>query len=271
MNEDKKKKRLEYNRSIVDGVEIKCISRTNQCYKKHLHNELSIGVIEEGSTQVILGEDSYHIKTNEGVLIPPLMSHMCSPVDINFWEVIMLYIHPKYYEDVIHFNHAAKLTGKNLKIFMQFVEGLKRETDVVSLESMLIELLLQLETSTQKLEFERVRSEEKSEAVKIKDYIINHFTEEISLDLLENHFGINKFMIIRQFKKRYNTTPRAYQLQLKTAEAKSSITKGEDILDILNRIGFYDQAHFIREFKKMHGISPFAYQESIKCKRQLRK
>ena len=76
--------------------------------------------------------------------------------------------------------------------------------------------------------------------------------------------GLNKYTIIRNFKKLYLTTPAAYHLQYRVAEAKRLLSKGADVLDICEELRFYDQAHMIREFKKMYGITPGTYIEQLK-------
>ena len=55
------------------------------------------------------------------------------------------------------------------------------------------------------------------------------------------------------------TTPAAFHLQCRVAQAKELMSKGADVLDACTALGFYDQAHFIREFKKMYGVTPGKY------------
>ena len=81
----------------------------------------------------------------------------------------------------------------------------------------------------------------------INEYIKNNFLKEISLDYLQSVFKINKFVLIREFKRVYNTTPSAYQLQLKTDYAKQLFHKGDNFAEIALEAGFYDQAHFSKE------------------------
>jgi AraC-like DNA-binding protein len=70
---------------------------------------------------------------------------------------------------------------------------------------------------------------------------------------------LNKFAIIRNFKKIYVSTPAAYHLQYRVAEAKRLLKEGVDVFDICAELKFYDQAHLIREFKKMYGVTPGSY------------
>jgi len=98
----------------------------------------------------------------------------------------------------------------------------------------------------------------------IHDYILNHVNDVITLDNLQQISGLNKFSIIRNFKKQYVATPAAYHLQYRVAEAKRLLSKGADVFEICEELRFYDQAHMIREFKKMYGITPGTYIEQLK-------
>ena len=98
----------------------------------------------------------------------------------------------------------------------------------------------------------------------IHEYILNHVNDVITLDKLQQITGLNKFTIIRNFKKLYVTTPAAYHLQYRVAEAKRLLSKGVDVFEICEELRFYDQAHLIREFKKMYGITPVTYLEQLK-------
>lgn len=219
----------------MEGIEIKQCIRKEQSYKKHVHKELSIGLIEMGATVVEFGNESYRFEKNDLIIIPPLLSHRCSPDDINQWQFIMVYIDPKYYECKMEFTKVTKIQGEAVSGFLDFITSMSD-----GMNSMRMEELLD-----------------------IKEYIDYHYKEELSLYDLEKMFGINKFTLIRKFKTFFNTTPSAYKLQLKVAEAKKYLDKGVDVFEICEEMGFFDQSHFIREFKKMNGISPMEYKKII--------
>jgi len=129
------------------------------------------------------------------------------------------------------------------------------------LENILIELLLEF---VEKDSSETAVADSDEIVKSIHDYILIHVKEDITLDKLQQISGMNKFSLIRNFKKLYTTTPAAYHLQYRVAEAKKLLSKGEDVFDVCTDLRFYDQAHLIREFKKMYGITPGTYIEQLK-------
>lgn len=252
---------MEFSRSILEGVEIKLCRNNPHAYKPHVHHELSLGYIVEGSTDLTMNDRTIHYGSGDAVIIPPLMTHRCAPNDINQWAYIMLFVDPGYYRDVVSFSQAKKLTGNHVRKLIGFIEQLLVEKVPDTIENILIELLLEFGEK----ELTETNAENINDIVKtIHDYIIHHVNEEITLEQLQEVSGLNKFTIIRIFKKLYTTTPAAYHLQCRVAEAKRLLSKGTDVFDICEELRFYDQAHLIREFKKMYGITPGTYREQLK-------
>jgi len=252
---------MEFSRSIIKGVEIKRCTNNPHSYKSHVHNELSLGYIVEGSTDLTLNGRTIHYVSGDGVIIPPLMTHRCAPNEINHWAYVMLFVDPGYYSDIVSFNQAKKLTGNQVRKLIGFIEQLLIEKLPDTLENILIELLLEFGET----DISEIVATDTSDAVKtIHDYILDHVNDVITLDKLQQISGLNKFTMIRNFKKLYITTPAAYHLQYRVAEAKRLLSKGAGVFDICEELRFYDQAHFIREFKKMYGITPGTYIEQLK-------
>jgi len=262
MSSIEKDRHIEFSRSIIEGVEIKRCRNNPHAYKSHVHNELSLGYIIEGSTDLTLNDRTIFYGTGDGVIIPPLMTHRCAPKDINHWAYVMLFVDPGYYGDLVSFNQAKKLTGNQVQKLIGFIEQLLTEKIPDTLENILIELLIEFgekdiipeTTATNTIDIVKT----------IHEYILNHVNDVVTLDKLQQITGLNKFTIIRNFKKLYVTTPAAYHLQYRVAEAKRLLSKGVDVFEICEELRFYDQAHLIREFKKMYGITPVTYLEQLK-------
>ena len=252
-------KQLEFSRSIIEGVEIKRCRNVLHAYKSHVHNELSLGYIEAGSTHLTFNNRTIIYEAGDGVIIPPLLTHRCAPDDIGQWAYVMLFIDPCYYSGVVGFSQAKKLTGRQTEKLIGFIEQLLQEKDPDTLENILIDLLLEFGEK----EGAELTPECSDRARQIHDYILDHVYDVITLDSLQQISGLNKFSLIKNFKKLYLTTPAAYHLQSRVAEAKKQLGQGADVFEICAALRFYDQSHFIREFKKMYGVTPGVYREQL--------
>lgn len=252
-------KGIQFNKPLISGVEIKRCSHSEQSYKEHLHEELSIGYIEEGSTVVNFNDRDYVFSKGEGIIIPPYVSHICRPKDINLWKFVMMYIDTSYYEGQINSLVPRRLTNIELTKFQDLLKLILQKHANFEVENALIELLITCIPMDEKSNGSRQHKALEN----IYNYIKDNYLEDITLQSLETIFNMSKFTIIRCFRFVYNTTPSSYQLQLKVAYSKGLLAKGMSILDVCSEAGFYDQAHFTREFKKAHGITPLKYQKNI--------
>ena len=253
---------LEFSRSIIKGVEIKRCRSVLHAYKPHVHNELSLGYIVEGSTDLSLNDNTLQFEAGDGVIIPALMTHRCAPKDMQHWAYEMLFVDPAYYCDVVRFHQATRLTGSRAHKLIEFIEQLLLENNQDALENILIDLLLEFGDEDT---CDPAVANMDALIREIHDYILKNVREAITLDMLEEVSGLNRFTIIRNFKKQYVTTPAAYHLQFRVAEAKSLLSMGANVFDVCEELRFYDQSHLIREFKKMYGITPAYYTEQLKA------
>lgn len=246
-----------FHKNIIDGVEIKQCKGNPRDFKAHVHAELSIGYIIAGATELYLSDRSIPLGSGEGVLIPPLFSHRCSPHDIHKWEYIMMYIHPDLYQDIVFFPQCRKLEGSAVHRLIGYATRLLAEQNPDVLETTALELLLEFGENT-------MPDATDTGAIKqVRDYIAGHVYDPITLEKLEQLSGLSKFTLIRNFKKAYVTTPASFHLQCRVAEAKQRLYAGSDVLTLCDELHFYDQAHFIREFRKMYGMTPSAYLKQL--------
>lgn len=246
---------IHYRKSLLSGVEIKRCKGNPYDYKTHVHNELSLGYIQTGSTELTLQNQTLHFEQGDGVLIPPLVSHSCAPNDITQWEYVMLYIRPEYYAGTLRFAKPARLMGQKAETAVYYIKKLLQENDPDTAETLLLELLLAVCDSAEPA----AMTGDKQAVQTIHDYIISHLYEPVTLQQLEQLSGLTKFTLIRSFKKEYVTTPASFHLQCRVAEAKKRLSGGSDVLTVCNDLLFFDQAHLIREFRKMYGVTPAAY------------
>jgi len=247
---------VEFSQSIVPGVEMKRCRRSPYDYKAHVHRELMLAYILEGSTDLTLPDGTLHFSAGDGAVIPPFFSHRCTPNDIDHWVYVVLFIDPKYYGESVRFTCVGRLEGSQAQKLGDVIGQLCAERDPDALANALIDLLAGL-------------ADEDTQAApaameKIHGYLQKNIYAPVSLDQLEEKFGINKYSLIKGFRKAYATTPAAFHLQCRVSEAKALIGRGRDIFEICDALHFYDQAHLIREFRKMYGITPAAYAEQRK-------
>ncbi len=104
-----------------------------------------------------------------------------------------------------------------------------------------------------------IRTPEYSEPLavrRVRDYIVQHFDEDIGLEALAKVAGLSRAHMIRAFRKHYFITPHAFQTDLRIRHARHLLRGGATPSETALACGFADQAHLTRQFKARTGLTP---------------
>lgn len=97
---------------------------------------------------------------------------------------------------------------------------------------------------------------------KIKKYIYNHYSEELSLQLVADKFYLNKNYFCQYFKKETNKNFIDYLTEVRIEKAKK-LLKLENLpsSEVAEKVGFNNVNYFVRVFKKVTGVSITEYKK----------
>ena len=250
--------------------EIKLGYKSSVSFKKHSHEEYSLGIVEEGETSFWYDGRVSRLSVNDVVFLPPAFMHSCNPVNMAHWKFKMLFIEKDWLR--------SSLEGSGLDLDSAVIRFAPGEPALSSIDKMLTSLVSHA-SSLEKEELllslaQRVAESDDTERYlksempmlrleKARKYIHNYFHEKITLDDLENISGLKKFAIIQNFKDVFKIPPHAYQTLLRVNYAKKELRQGRSLLEVALGSGFYDQSHFNKVFKSHVGLTPYRYQSSI--------
>ncbi|MCR4694668.1 MAG: AraC family transcriptional regulator [Pseudobutyrivibrio sp.] len=97
----------------------------------------------------------------------------------------------------------------------------------------------------------------------IKTMLETNYAKNLTLDMLEDEFGVNKYRICREFKKEYGTSPIQFINQRRIDRAKELLfTTDQTVTQIGLAVGFENINHFINTFKKFTGTTPLNYKKN---------
>lgn len=97
--------------------------------------------------------------------------------------------------------------------------------------------------------------------IPVLDYIDENLEADLSLELLEQRFFINRFHLSRLFKKSTGSNIHQYVIFKRVSKAKKLLSEGFSVTETCALSGFSDYSNFIRTFKKTTGISPGQYKK----------
>lgn len=260
-----------YRDNDLPFFELKSCNTSALSYKKHAHEEYSIGIVDQGKSRFWYeGKvDEVHSKTM--VFLPPDLVHSCNPVNRNQWEYKMLYVRREWVQGLMESresnilnNPIVKNVSKcgNIKTVSRILENVKAKINPLEKEASILAVFELALSGEKKVCPVNVKSEQPKLKI-TKEYLQNYFTQKVTLDQLEQVSGVNKFHIIRLFKEQFKIPPHAFQTMLRINYAKKELGKNRQTAEIALDAGFYDQSHFIKVFKSYTGVTPDRYQKLI--------
>jgi len=251
------------------GIELLRASYQQFEFSKHWHDELAIGIIEEGAEGLFYRGDNHVIPQQHIVAINPGEIHTGFAGHDNGWRYRMFYFDLKTLAELFADSHTnvdpiiESPVINDLALYQQLL-ALHTSLEVSSLQltkdSLLTIALVNLFSrySCTKSIDDSLQPDMQS-AQTARDFIDANWQSNLSLKQLELITNCSKFKLIRSFNTLYGLTPHQYVLMTKIRHSKTYLAKGMSLTETALSCGFYDQSHFSRNFKRAFGISPANY------------
>ncbi|AJY74210.1 response regulator transcription factor [Paenibacillus beijingensis] len=96
----------------------------------------------------------------------------------------------------------------------------------------------------------------------IRQYILEHFQEDLSLSTLSERFHFSPQYIAKKFKELYHTTVMTYLTELRVEKAGSLLAHTDmPVAEMASVLGYADENYFGKVFKKHTGLSPLQFRK----------
>ena len=93
-------------------------------------------------------------------------------------------------------------------------------------------------------------------------YIQEHFAENLTVNVLAEHYGMSPNYFSSMFKKEMSRSAVNYITELRINQARELLYHSElSVVDIPKKVGYEDSQYFFRVFKKYLGMTPLQYRE----------
>ncbi|MGU3399491.1 AraC family ligand binding domain-containing protein [Brucellaceae bacterium D45D] len=242
-------------------------------FETHSHDSFSIGAIEEGCQFGMIGGEGEHTGPGSLYLINPGEPHDGRPGGRDGYRYRMVYPDMAVFGDMME-----ELTGRVFHGTPSFGRQLVRDGQ---LSSAFLNAHTRLEDGSSALQGEETMftvlcamfmrhghsvavsavGREPVGVRRARDYIFDHFSEEITLNALADVSGLSRAHLIRAFRKYYFITPHAFQTDLRVRHARHLLRDERSfgdmtLADVALACGFADQAHLTRHFKARTGVTP---------------
>ena len=95
-------------------------------------------------------------------------------------------------------------------------------------------------------------------------YINDHYNQDLSLDMVAEHVGLNPAYFSTLFKKETGVNFSTYLLNHKIDNAKLLLANSNlSLINIAIEVGFDNQSYFSNVFKKATGMTPKQYRQTL--------
>ncbi len=262
--------------------------RTDKDFKTvemHSHDFYEIYFFLKGSASYIIEDCKYSLRFGDILLIPPNKLHQLDIKDsTETYERYVLWIDGKY---------LKKISTQKSNLGTCFIKATENDAYLIRNDvlSEKIRRLLEGVTAPQTDAFGAdLEAEEKIKSIllnlgrfflqndgnlgvsgktnpcvaKAMDYISEHISEDLSLDVISSALFVNKYYFAHVFKETTNTSPHRYVLKKRLVLSKQLIEQGFPVTEVYIKCGFSDYTHFFRAFKNEYGITPKQFYSIIK-------
>ena len=250
----------------------------------HYHNFYEIIYVLEGEYSSLLGNQTYHMKTGDFLLIDCNVMHKYQHTEKKYdsSKRIILWITPNMLEKLsdgemdltacfrgrescaYHFPiyYEEMLRGYLLKLAMSDVLDLEASGSKEVMDRGYLTLFfvyLNLLCSRKEYLFSEERTITHPLVDEISKYIDAHLGEAITVEDLANLVHMSKYHFLRKFKDITGVTVHTFITNKRLIRACEMLKNGQTITQAYQNCGFSDYSAFLRNFKKNFGVSPGKY------------
>lgn len=251
----------EFNYSKSNNITVLSAKFDEFEYKKHAHEEYSIGVTLKGKQQWRFKDELCESRPGGIMLFHPEQMHDGCSGDKTGLEYVMSYIPKAFFSEVTGKKEIVKFSSPVVydKKLAATILNLARSIETGRGDLLINELIMNVITRTANADDEMRMPKSYTAVRRAIEMMHESYEEPLSLDEICNEVQMSKYHFIRQFKMIKGVSPYQFFLNGKIAHAKKLLDAKGELYDVMLKCGFYDLSHLNRQFKSVYGITAFAY------------
>lgn len=221
----------------------------------HLHRSFEFYAQVEGSSEVTVGDRSYHLFAGDAVLIFPFQVHSYRPIDPGHFA--MCIFSPDLVSD-FHKKIAHKIPVDSL--FSYTIDPSVERDNIFLMRSIVYGICGSFDKNRRYLETAGNLSENLLNSLLL--YADKHFRTDCLLRDAASKVGYDYAYVSKFFKRKVGLSFRAYVNLLRTNECRRLLKEtAKSMTEIAEECGFHSLRTFDREFTANTGMTPTAYRK----------
>ncbi|MBF6135666.1 AraC family transcriptional regulator [Nocardia otitidiscaviarum] len=237
-------------------------------FDRHSHEQLSVGVIEQGAEGLHMAGGKVVIPAGQLVIINPGQVHTGFAAAESGWRYRMFYFDTELVEEL-----AGELLGQSDVWFPETavrddelfarLRGVHREQelagDPLTAESLLLAGLGAVLRRHARPGRAGAGGTPPRRGLDVARQVLHdRWAESVTIAELGAAAGIPRATLITAFRAAYGLPPHAYLLRLRANRARRLLLAGRPPAEVAAVTGFADQAHLTRICKRYFGVTPGA-------------
>lgn len=259
------------------GIEFELFHKHSVHARPHLHRALELAYVTEGTLEIGIEQELFHMETGDFALVfPDLIHHyqvFCSgnstawylladPVLSGSFQQTLQQFVPEcpvisgqiLHPDIKYAIHTLALSGKS-----DHLDTLQQAFTEVILARSLPVLTLKERTSAHRQDL----------VYQVVVYIASHYTEPVTLTSMAHDLGISPYVLSRIFSSVFHRNFNQYLNETRLDHAVSLLRyTDQTITEACENAGFDSQRTFHRVFAEHYHISPREYRKKYRERNQ---
>ena len=243
-------------------------------YPRHSHDYYVLSLIARGRQSFTHKGTKYRTPPGGLILINPGAVHTGEAADTHGFELRSLYPSASLMETAVY-----ELTGRRAIPFFKEVQVNHpwATESITSLHQAILEGAGMLESESRILwtmaqlvkryadmgSSEAHLGKEKRTIQQARQYIDDHFAENVTLHALAQHVALSPYYLLRAFRSEVGMPPYEYLESVRIRHTQHLIKAGKPLAEVAAEVGFSSQSHMTRQFKKIIGVTPGLYARQI--------
>lgn len=238
--------------------------------KREKLSSLLFFIVISGSGSLTCQEHCYQLHQGDCAWIDCALPYSHESSHTSPWELKWVHFYgsaaPEFYSQFLLQGGSCVFTPGNPALFNKCLSDLltlQKQNDPYK-ELLSHKLLTELCASC--FPESRERSAEagstRNKLIQIREYLLSHYAEKITLDELAQIFFLSKYYLVREYRKYFGITPVNELLACRISHAKALLRFGsQSVEEISSACGFHSSAYFIRMFRQAENMTPLEYRQ----------
>lgn len=257
---------LAYYENRSEGISVEW--RKTVHVPPHLHEVIEIVYVTEGTIELGVGQELYHMDTGDFAIVFPNVIHHYQAFGTGKNKTIYLFVEPSlmpsYYAELQKCSPEYPVIKKK-NVHTDIVNALKSLVHTEKSSLILVQAYVQIILAHVFSEMPMVDKNSIGSDDLIYhavEYVVKNFQNQITLEKMAYELGVSKYVLSRMFAKTFHCNFNKYVNGIRLNYASAILENSQDsITNICLDCGFESQRTFNRAFKERYKVTPREYRK----------